>query len=359
MMITLIKKIKHIVRLLVQHGFYKGIPFYFFKSELYKSRIEWSALKWLLQHTSFLKKAIEKMIASIAPTALISKIYAEATNACNADCLMCRRNQMTRPVGIMEYALFETIADQSRELGIRQMRFHNFGEPFLDPQLFHKISYAKRIGIPSTALYTNASLLHTENRSQLLASGLDLLFISLDGASEKTYNQIRRNLNFTKVTDNIQELITLKKQRQATTPYIELSFVPSSTNRHEIVDFQRQWTGLADQVSVSQLHDFGGQGESNVDTNGRVTKIPCYMLWKSLFILWNGDVSICCMDFDGKMIIDNVRHRRLLDIWTSPCFGTVRTRHTRGELDFCKNCLINAIHSVDDQVNALKIWTLP
>ena len=349
-------KIKLLLTSIFYNGFRLGISRYFFRSFVEISTFEWKLFKYLVRHTSFVKKSIEKIISLYSPKQLLTKVYTESTNDCNADCVMCERKRMTRRVGIMDYDLFKKIAAQSAALGIQQMRFHNFGEALMDPLLDQKIQYAKSIGIPSTAMYTNGSLLHAEHQEKLISSHLDHLFISMDGATPKTYEKIRRNLNYEQVNQNIREFISLRNSKGSQRPLVELSMLPMASNANEIEAFKQNWQSIVDGVNISKLHDFAGQSKKNKSINKNEKKIPCYMLWRSLFILWNGDVTICCMDFDGKIIVGNVNDTDLLDIWTSKRFNRLRLLHLKNKLSLCKNCYANTVTTVDEKMNALKLW---
>lgn len=292
------------------------------------------------------------------------KVYAESTNACNARCVMCNRDTMQRKVGIMEYGLFEHIANQYAELGGREMRFHNFGEPMIDPKLPQKVAYAKRLGIPSTVMYTNGSLLTEKMARDLMQAGLDALYVSFDGGTRESYERIRVGLSFEQVSNNVVRLMRLRSQMQAGRPFVELVLLPIDNDQDDVRRFQQTWKGVTDSVRVSAVHDFAGQGTAcSVAVASPVahkhTKIPCYMPWRSMLVLWNGDVALCCMDFDGTTILGNAQNQPLMEIWHGQPFRRVRGLHLDGDfssLPLCRSCHVNAFPDCDSKLETLRLW---
>ena len=92
-----------------------------------------------------------------------SEILIENTNCCNAQCVMCPRETLTRKRGFMAFGLFEKII---KEVAVARRKpvvhLHGFGEPLLDESLPERIVLAKACGIKHTYLVTNASLLVPE-----------------------------------------------------------------------------------------------------------------------------------------------------------------------------------------------------
>jgi len=131
--------------------------------------------------------------------------------------------------------------------------------------------------------------------------------------------------------------------------------MPMSLNRSEIAQFKLDWQDVVDNLNISELHDFAGQNTPRKN-NKPYVKIPCYMLWRSMFILWNGDVTICCMDYDGEYIVGNVNNFTLKEIWESSRFRHIRSQHLRGKLKLCERCHVNKIRQHENRIQKLKLW---
>jgi MoaA/NifB/PqqE/SkfB family radical SAM enzyme len=118
---------------------------------------------------------------------LPSVILIENTNCCNARCVMCPREKLTRKPGVMTFELFEKIIREVSETKRKPVvHLHGFGEPLLDESLPERIKLAKAFGIKHTYLVTNASLLFPETAGKIIGSGLDSMKISFYGTDDKS-----------------------------------------------------------------------------------------------------------------------------------------------------------------------------
>jgi hypothetical protein len=57
-------------------------------------------------------------------------------------------------------------------------------------------------------------------------------------------------------------------------------------------------------------------------------------------ILWNGDVTFCCDDYNGELVVGNVKEKSLLEIYEGKEFKKIRYEMERGILSRkrCQNC---------------------
>jgi hypothetical protein len=58
-------------------------------------------------------------------------------------------------------------------------------------------------------------------------------------------------------------------------------------------------------------------------------------------VLHNGDVTLCCMDYDGKTAVGNLHERTLAEVLASPELGEIVDgfRRYRVVHPYCKKCL--------------------
>ena len=75
------------------------------------------------------------------------EVHIENTNACDAHCIMCPREKMTRKTGFMDYDLFCKIIDQIVSTwGIDSIHLHGFGEPLLRVKRGDSLELAPQYG---------------------------------------------------------------------------------------------------------------------------------------------------------------------------------------------------------------------
>src|SRR3990172_2239088 len=74
-------------------------------------------------------------------------VRVETTDICNANCVTCTREIMTRAMGIMDMALYRKVVDECGANKVNSIHLHNFGEPLTDRLIFERIEYAAKKGI--------------------------------------------------------------------------------------------------------------------------------------------------------------------------------------------------------------------
>jgi hypothetical protein len=260
-------------------------------------------------------------------------VQIESTNICNAKCVFCRRDEMHRKQGVMEMGLFVKIVDECRALGIGHVRLHNYGESFIDRQLVEKIRYAKAIGIPEVGLISNGSLIGEEAARGVVEAGLDAINISVDAAGKETFEKTRLGLKYDKVIANIERLLRIRADLKREHPKLILSFVRRDDSDEERA-FIAEWTPRADKIHITDLHNWAGTLHSRSDVN-----FPCYRPWLTFTALWDGRVSLCCADFDGKVVLGDLRTSTIAEIWNGEPYRRARRAHLEsGGPDICRTC---------------------
>lgn len=260
-------------------------------------------------------------------------VQIESTNLCNAKCVFCPRDDMARTQGIMDMALFQKIADECAHLGITHIRMHNYGEAFMDRQLVEKVRYAKKLGIPEVGLISNGSLLTETAARGMIDAGLDAINISVDAAGKEVFESTRLNLSYDKVIANIERLIRLRDERGKRRPKLILSFVRQDNSAEE-QHFIDHWRKRADKIHITDLHNWGGTLNQASDVN-----FPCYRPWLTFTVLWDGRVSLCCADFDGREILGDLRTSTIREVWNNDAYRAARRAHLdHGGPAVCQSC---------------------
>jgi hypothetical protein len=254
---------------------------------------------------------------------LPTSVRIEATNHCNAHCTFCPRDSMLRPKGIMGMPLYRKIVDECAALAIQRVELHNYGESLLDKALPEKVRYAKDRGIRDVWLITNGSLLDEGRATALLDAGLDRIDISLDAGSKETFEATRVGLSYDVVTANVRTLARLRAERGAKLS-IALSFVYQEDVR-EVSAFVQTWRGVVDDLRLSSKHNWSVLPEKR-----GVLYYPCHRPWQTTTVLWDGRVSLCCVDLDGQVIVGDLTTQTLAAVWNGDPYKAVRKAHLEG-----------------------------
>lgn len=270
----------------------------------------------------------------LAQRAFPDVVRIETTNACNACCTICPRKDIRRQITQMDQSLYGRLVDECARSGCRELHLHNFGEPLMDRRLEDRICYAKGKGIKKVKIFSNGSLLNCDRAKGLIEAGLDEIKISIDGATKEEFERIRVPLRFETVMRNIADLIAM---RNTSGSHLKVHITCCSTSdRQETI---RPLKNIVDGFTFTKIHNWGTCPQ--IEFKGRVRK-PCQRLWRNLTVLAGGEVSLCCLDYDGQCILGRVGNEASIrEIWNSPAYRRVRRLHSQGrqeEIPLCANC---------------------
>jgi radical SAM protein with 4Fe4S-binding SPASM domain len=266
------------------------------------------------------------------------------TNACNANCIMCPHSRLKK-IGTMDMELYKKIIDNCEKLKIKTITLSFFGEPLLDPTLIEKIKYAKSKGM-YVAFYSNASLLNEKWARELIESKLDSITISFDGYSKETYEKIRKNLKFETVKENILGLINLKNKMKKTNPKVNLVLVELEENKNEIKDFYKQWKKKVGSINIINMRNWANDLEKegtkeSFHFNKKLKRKPCSLIWQKMVVDWNGDVVLCCDDWNHSTVLGNLKKESIEEIWKGEKLRKIREAHVKREffkVPMCAGC---------------------
>jgi MoaA/NifB/PqqE/SkfB family radical SAM enzyme len=260
-------------------------------------------------------------------------VQIESTNICNAKCVFCPRDDMHRRQGIMTVELFRKIVDECVDLGITHVRMHNYGEAFIDKKLVEKVRYAKQKGIQEVGMISNGSLITEQIARGMIDAGLDAINISVDASGKEVFESTRVGLKYDKVIANIERLVRLRTESGRRRPKLILSFVRQNNSADEQA-FIEHWRAIADKIHVTDLHNWAGTLNQESDV-----RYPCYRPWLTFTVLWDGRVSLCCADFDGRTVLGDLNTSSIQEVWNAEPYRIARCQHLEsGGPDICRSC---------------------
>lgn len=165
------------------------------------------------------------------PVTHLTKIYVEPTILCNLACRTCiRHNWEEERGGLMKEETFAAILDNVSQLSPRPtLFFGGLGEPLFHKKTIDWIRRAHAIGA-RTEIITNGTLLDERRSRQLIASGLDLLWVSIDGATPESYADVRLGAALPLVLENVSLFRKLRRGSHHPRPEIGVAFVAMRRN---------------------------------------------------------------------------------------------------------------------------------
>ena len=255
------------------------------------------------------------------------KIQFESSTLCNARCSFCPHSKMTRPMGTMSDTLFHKIIKEGKEMGIRIYSPFLNGEPFVFPKIYEWLDYMLKEKV-LVSLYTNAEYLDVDKL--LTYPNIWKVNCSFNGATKETYEKVMGLYNFEKTRDKIKDLINRAKFG------VSVSMVVNEDNVHEKRLFREMW---GDKAKICYFVNWGGDKHSTFERKG--IQVPCYHLLHDITILWDGRVNLCCMDYDGKVILGDLNKQTLKEIIGNIELLRIRHKVLDFNMPLCKDCNLN------------------
>ncbi len=305
---------------------------------------------FLLVCSYFLSRVFKKPLLC---SALPASIGIEPTTACNLRCPQCISGlrAFKRPTGNLKPQTFRKIL-KNFPPETWSLLFFFQGEPYINPYFTDLVKLAKQRKF-FTVASTNGHFLSPENARKTVNAKLDYLIISLDGTSQEIYEIYRREGNYAKVLEGIQNLLQARGKKRH--PIIELQFIVFKHNEHQVQEFIALAKKLGiDRISVKSAqiyYDFEAwlpeksplkRYKKQENTWKLKNEVPnrCWKMWHSCEITWDGKVLPCCFDKNADFVMGNLREEALQTIWENPRYFKMRRQilTNRKALPMCNNC---------------------
>ncbi len=271
-------------------------------------------------------------------------IALEASRLCNLRCTMCalhsdfidhsHTDDHPKHFDLGRYrAILDQLEPYKKHLSIAPQFW---GEPFMSPYLKDMIREGCSRGY-TLGFTTNGTLWDDAMIDFMIEQQVQIICVSLDGATKATYEQVRIGADFDKVIANLNRLLERKRELGSQLPYLQINMALFPENRHEQEKLVRDWLGRANVVSV------GNNCVNNVvpELHFRPERIPCPTLWLGMHINTNGDVVACCNDTRYEEVMGNVFTTPILEVWNNEKYRRFRTMQLRREwmdIPMCVRC---------------------
>lgn len=146
--------------------------------------------------------------------------YIDICNYCNLRCPLCPTGQgrHERKQDMMSVEAFRKIMEQIGKY-LYVVRLDSWGEPLLNRNIFKIIECAVSFGI-YVSFSTNLNILRSGDAERLVKSGVSEIYVSMDGATQASYESYRRGGSLQKVIENIQQIQEVKIRLRRKKPRI-------------------------------------------------------------------------------------------------------------------------------------------
>lgn len=179
--------------------------------------------------------------------------YVSTSDTCNIECHFCPRQAYYGDRwenGFMPLEPFrERLGPLMRSAVL--IGLYGLGEPFLHRRFFDFVQITKEAGAMALTNCHGMSLKPKVN-DRIVASGLDRLNVSMDGATAETFNRLRVGADFDTVCRQVKDLVARRDAAGSETPHIFIAAMINRVNVAELPDMVRMARDLgAEQVDFS------------------------------------------------------------------------------------------------------------
>jgi len=342
----------------------------------------------------------------------LQRIHIELTNVCNFDCTFCPKQEMTRHYEYMDFERVCAIIDEIAEYNMAEkITFHVMGEPFMHPRFFEILDYAKQLDV-KTGITTNGTYLDEDQAIKLEKVTASQVNISLQTPDEESYKTRKaRRMKFEEYHNRILEFIGACL-KQTKPPKIKVHFLNTSikaevpgedwnvgtmsviNNTKELRKTFRYWANEVHKIcpplnseekaavdkKIDKLSTFKWNvveiapnisfetyilntwGNAFTESDSVVsTKVGyCSALNDHFAILCSGDLTYCCVDYNGNTKAGNVFEKPITEIMNSQPvieavegFNKLKVVHP-----YCQKCLGGSTRfkSIVNSLGSIIIW---
>lgn len=278
----------------------------------------------------------------------------ELTARCDFNCFFCATAKKLRHKADMDQEFYRRIVREMREAGVEELGLFYLGESFLCPWLPEAIRFAKQeVGYPYVFLTTNGRLATPARVQACMEAGLDSLKFSFNNADPEQFAAVTqiKGQDFYRVVDNIKAARAVRDDGEyrcglyaSSIRYDGEQLVRMEAAVQEILPYvdEHYWLPLYGQAGLTA----GAGGTVPVAGNpGRLEAmrdpIPCWSIFTEGHITYDGRLSACCFDHDGRFTMGDLTQASFVEAWRSAPFMALRQAHLAGNVcsTVCEGCI--------------------
>ena len=319
----------------------------------------------------------------------LKRVHLELTNVCEFNCRFCPKSEMTRSSGYMDTNLAKKTISEIGEKGVcEKITFHVMGEPTLHRNFFEILDHARKERV-NVGLTTNGASLGRHIGKRLIDYDLYQLDVSIQTPDEASF-KLREagSLGFEDYIGGILKFFSEYKNRGYGTiikfRFMNTRFAQKALEKKQgpirLISSTEQLRKMFCHWTDRIYDILGVEAEKRESAFRKINKLASYRWnvveiypnvffetyvlneWGNAFgpveirkawggycfgmqdhfsILHNGDVILCCVDYDGRTVIGNINDASLEEILSSDQLGEIMKGFKRFQLvhPHCKQCL--------------------
>lgn len=275
-------------------------------------------------------------------------VVLELVNRCDLECVMCYqgfRNDAEKFT--VDETMLDKIFNDFKKNKLSALML-TASEPLLYKHFDKVLKRAEDAEIMDVFIFTNGNLLNEKNSRLILNSCVTRLFVSIDAATEETYNKVRIPVSkrlleenrLKKLENNVKNFIKLRNDLNKKLPITRVSFVALKENSHEVELFKSKWENIVDSVEIQRETSIKVYDKIK-NYRGKILKnYNCNKPWGDMAIYSNGLVGPCCNLVGRKTPIGNIKDNPIKEIWNGSKMTELRNGFVKNDPnEVCKSCI--------------------
>jgi|TARA_B110000467_G_scaffold161573_1_gene182936 MoaA/NifB/PqqE/SkfB family radical SAM enzyme len=306
-------------------------------------------------------------------------VLVEVVNKCNLECIMCLSSHRKGDTKVISNETISKLLTEFKENNLPALMFGAGDEPLMFSDIDQMWKEANLSGIMDIFIFTNGTLLNEDMCKKILEHEVSRVYISLDAATEETYQKIRltnKKINeevtgnqklkiineeqnsLQSIENNIKKLIEMRDARNLQLPQIRVSYTVQYKNKHEINMFKEKWENVVDFIEFQETQNIQFDKLATLSETERWKrrqpmykknyKKDCKAPFHSATVWADGSVIPCCT-FQGKnLTLGNINGipelgipaQSVKELWNGEKINELREQFRTGELNIvCQSCL--------------------
>ncbi|MBT3556614.1 MAG: radical SAM protein [Rhodospirillales bacterium] len=280
----------------------------------------------------------------------------ELTARCNFNCSFCATGYKLRDKRDMDWDFYVKLLKELKADGVEEVGMFYLGESFILDWLPDAIKAAKDAGIEYVFLTSNGSLSTPDKVKACMEAGLGSLKFSLNYADEEQFcsiAQVKGSLFHTMV-DNIKAARGIRDEGGYECglygSYIDYDGEQGERMAEMVAEFEPYLDEVyalplysqADLVSLDEKDRGWDIRGGNPGRAGCMRPpVPCWSLFTEARVSFDGHLSACCFDHDGRFRMGDLKEISFMEAWQSPDFQALRQAHLNRDVSntVCRDCV--------------------
>jgi len=288
-------------------------------------------------------------LLDLMPVVMPLSMNLEITNICNFRCVSCPQSlpNFKEEVGFhqhMDFELFEKIMHDIRDMGrMKALRLFGYGESITHPDFFRMLKLAKELDVADRMeLTSNGARITEKAAGELIEGQLDYLRVSIYALEQEAHRAFTNSkVPIERIRENLQRLRQMRDDAGSVYPHIYVKMLENASPEDE-AKLRELYGDIADEIGLEFLHNMTGadgiEERLGVELPKHRQRKVCPSPFYTTSVGANGDVTICCADWNFTSKVGNLATQSLREIWFGEALQDIRRRMLTGQRRTIKSC---------------------